>query len=31
MGVNGFKRVQENYSLKIFVDEIEKIIKKVAE
>jgi glycosyltransferase involved in cell wall biosynthesis len=31
MGANGFKRIKENYSLKIFVDEIEKIIKKVVE
>lgn len=31
MGANGFKRIKENYSQKIFVDEIEKIIKKVAE
>ncbi|MBT8387610.1 MAG: glycosyltransferase family 4 protein [Ignavibacteria bacterium] len=31
MGVNGFKRLQDNYSLKIFAGEIEKIIKKVKE
>jgi len=31
MGENGFKRIEENYSMKIFATEIERIIKKVSE
>ena len=31
MGKNGFKRIEENYSVKIFTAEIERIIKKVIE
>jgi glycosyltransferase involved in cell wall biosynthesis len=29
LGSNGFKRIEENYSLKIFAEKIERIIKKV--